>query len=238
MPVICMRKIVRRGRGTLGRSVWPWKFSLWRGPRANCTVKRSPLKSLPSATRRECQKESLMRSFKIRTKCWDNVPGIHGILIFDKAKPVHDLDIRDFTGAMTAKVVFDVLFGDWKEKSNAVMGAVSDVSSPRPQQRSRERRANARDVHGMLCHLRYYNISLRQPGPACGRLTHPPLFQSGERRYIGYLQRVPKHNIQSLEAGAEKRAEFQPRGADISAGRIDEDLHTIAGEIPKIQSRL
>ena len=47
-PEICIRNIVRRGRGRAGRSVGPGKFSLRRGPRANCTVSRSPLKSLPS----------------------------------------------------------------------------------------------------------------------------------------------------------------------------------------------
>lgn len=49
-PEICIRKMVRRGRGTPGRSRGLGKFSLRRGPRANCTVSRSPLKSLPSAT--------------------------------------------------------------------------------------------------------------------------------------------------------------------------------------------
>jgi hypothetical protein len=47
-PEICIRNMVRRGRGTAGRSCGPGKFSLRRGPRANCTVSRSPLKSLPS----------------------------------------------------------------------------------------------------------------------------------------------------------------------------------------------
>lgn len=47
-PEIIIRKIVRRGRGRFGRSVGAGKFSLRRGPLANCTVRRSPLKSLPS----------------------------------------------------------------------------------------------------------------------------------------------------------------------------------------------
>ena len=48
-PEICIRNMVRRGRGAVGRSGGPGKASLRRGPRANCTVRRSPLKSLPSA---------------------------------------------------------------------------------------------------------------------------------------------------------------------------------------------
>lgn len=49
-PEICIRNMVRRGRGATGRSDGaPGKFSLRRGPRANCTVNLSPLKSLPSA---------------------------------------------------------------------------------------------------------------------------------------------------------------------------------------------
>lgn len=55
-PETSMRKIVRRGRGILGRSIGPGMFSLRRGPRANCTVRRSPLKSLPSATEMESKK--------------------------------------------------------------------------------------------------------------------------------------------------------------------------------------
>jgi hypothetical protein len=47
-PETSMRKIVRRGRGRLGRSIGLGIFSLRRGPRANWTVRRSPLKSLPS----------------------------------------------------------------------------------------------------------------------------------------------------------------------------------------------
>ena len=47
-PETIMRKMLRRGRGIPGRSIGPMKFSLRRGPRANCTVSRSPLKSLPS----------------------------------------------------------------------------------------------------------------------------------------------------------------------------------------------
>ena len=50
-PETRMRNMVRRGRGIEGRSMGPEKFSLRRGPRANCTVSRSPLKSLPSVLR-------------------------------------------------------------------------------------------------------------------------------------------------------------------------------------------
>lgn len=44
----------------------------------------------------------------------DNVTGIHGILILDEAKAVHQLDLRNLTGAMGAEVFFNVLFGDYK----------------------------------------------------------------------------------------------------------------------------
>lgn len=46
-PVICMRYAVRRGRGAVRSWVGP-KPSRWREPRANWTVKRSPIKSDPS----------------------------------------------------------------------------------------------------------------------------------------------------------------------------------------------
>lgn len=46
---------------------------------------------------------------------WDDVTGIHRILIFDEAKPVHQLDLRDLSGAMGAEMFFDVLFGYWEK---------------------------------------------------------------------------------------------------------------------------
>lgn len=41
-----------------------------------------------------------------------NVTSIHGILIFDEAKAVHQLDLRNLTGAMSTEVFLDILFGD------------------------------------------------------------------------------------------------------------------------------
>lgn len=52
---------------------------------------------------------------------WNNIPGIHRILVFDEAEAVHELDLGNLTRAMAAKVFFDFLFGDWKE-SNTKMG--------------------------------------------------------------------------------------------------------------------
>lgn len=48
-PEICIRKAVRRGRG--GRRSWLEYGSGLRMPRANCTVRRWPIKSDPSCVR-------------------------------------------------------------------------------------------------------------------------------------------------------------------------------------------
>ena len=42
---------------------------------------------------------------------WDNVSCVHRIFVFDETKPIHELDFRDFTSAMCAEVVFNILLG-------------------------------------------------------------------------------------------------------------------------------
>jgi hypothetical protein len=43
-----------------------------------------------------------------------DVTGIHSIFILDEAEAVHQLDLRNLTGAMGTEVFLDVLFGDCK----------------------------------------------------------------------------------------------------------------------------
>jgi hypothetical protein len=52
----------------------------------------------------------------------DNVTSIHGILILDEAKAVHQLDLRNLTGAMGREVFFDILFGD-------IAGKIPEIES-------------------------------------------------------------------------------------------------------------
>lgn len=42
-----------------------------------------------------------------------NITGIHGILIFNEAEAVHQLDFGNLSGAMGAEVFLDILFGDF-----------------------------------------------------------------------------------------------------------------------------
>lgn len=43
-----------------------------------------------------------------------DITGIHGILIFDEAEAIHQLDLRNLSGAMGTEVFLDILFGDCK----------------------------------------------------------------------------------------------------------------------------
>lgn len=106
-PEICIRNMVRRGRGAAGRSVGPGKFSLRRGPRANCTVSRSPLKSLPSvgnlvsgsfvigpARIMDIRKAARVFSMLIDSSGQQrltrhDVTSIHSILIFNETEAIH-----------------------------------------------------------------------------------------------------------------------------------------------------
>lgn len=42
-----------------------------------------------------------------------NITGIHGILIFNEAEAVHQLDLGNLSRAMGAEVFLDILFGDF-----------------------------------------------------------------------------------------------------------------------------
>lgn len=44
---------------------------------------------------------------------WDDISGIHFVLIFDEAKAIHELDFFDGTSSMSFEVFLDILFCDW-----------------------------------------------------------------------------------------------------------------------------
>lgn len=48
----------------------------------------------------------------------NDVSGIHRILVFDEAKAVHQLDLGDFSGAMSRKVSLDIGLGSCRESES------------------------------------------------------------------------------------------------------------------------
>lgn len=44
----------------------------------------------------------------------DNITGIHGILVFDKSKAVHELDFGDLAGTMGGEVSLNVGLGSFR----------------------------------------------------------------------------------------------------------------------------
>lgn len=46
---------------------------------------------------------------------WYNIPRIHCILVLDEAKAIHEFDLRDLARAMAIEVIFNILFGSWKD---------------------------------------------------------------------------------------------------------------------------
>jgi hypothetical protein len=40
-----------------------------------------------------------------------DIPGIHGIFIFNESEAIHQLDLRDLAGAMRSKVSLDIGLG-------------------------------------------------------------------------------------------------------------------------------
>lgn len=52
-------------------------------------------------------------------RAWDNISCVHSVLIFNEAKPIHELDLLDRAGAMSAKVFLDFRFCDWKGENKS-----------------------------------------------------------------------------------------------------------------------
>lgn len=48
----------------------------------------------------------------------DNITGVHGVLVFDKAKAIHQLDLGDFAGSMSGKVSLNVGLGGYSHESS------------------------------------------------------------------------------------------------------------------------
>lgn len=42
------------------------------------------------------------------SRTWNDIAGIHGILVFDEAKAIHELDLGNLTSAMSLEVRLDV----------------------------------------------------------------------------------------------------------------------------------
>lgn len=134
-PEICMRCGVRLGRGAVPepRSLGVKLVSRGREPRANWTVRRSPRSSEPSIYPvRRCLggnavgSPGLSKTYGKLAKLlahaqsgksgrwqhtWDDVTGIHWILVLNEAKAVHDLDLLNNSGAVSGEVVLDIFLG-------------------------------------------------------------------------------------------------------------------------------
>jgi len=44
-------------------------------------------------------------------RTWHDIARVHGILVLDEAEAIHQLDLGDFTGAMSVEVVLNIGLG-------------------------------------------------------------------------------------------------------------------------------
>lgn len=58
----------------------------------------------------------------------DNVASIHGVLVFDEAEAVHQLDLGDFSGAMSRKVSLNIGLGSCRQRVSGIACSVRAVS--------------------------------------------------------------------------------------------------------------
>ncbi len=86
-----------------------------------CQVEMKRLaKSLPARrreigrTRRPTRQERGREQESKRTRY--DIPGIHGILVLDEAKAIHELDLGDLTRAMGRKVSLDIGLGGCRSR--------------------------------------------------------------------------------------------------------------------------
>ena len=52
------------------------------------------------------------------TLTWDDISCIHGIFILDETETIHKFDLCYFACAMRVEVVFNLLFGNWRQDKN------------------------------------------------------------------------------------------------------------------------
>lgn len=57
---------------------------------------------------------------------WDNVAGIHGILILDEAKTIHELNLCNFSGAMFREMRLDIGLGSCRQRVSGSEREASD----------------------------------------------------------------------------------------------------------------
>jgi hypothetical protein len=44
---------------------------------------------------------------------WNHIPGVHGILVLNETKAIHELDLGDLTGTVGREVRLDIGLGRW-----------------------------------------------------------------------------------------------------------------------------
>jgi len=77
----------------------------------NVAVRRPCKVVLPAWSSSKLNSQSLALEF-CSMEGWNDVSSVHGIFILDETKAIHELDFLNGAGAMSAKVLLDVLFRD------------------------------------------------------------------------------------------------------------------------------
>jgi hypothetical protein len=153
-----------------------------------------------------------MTKSKSQKPTWDNVSSIHRIIVFNEAESTHELDLRDLTRAMmSVEVIFDFLFGDWKENPTPNW-APFYMSALHGQKSDPGKHAQMPGMSG-VCSAIHMIFFLVLPA---GRQAHPPL--AHPQKVHGIL-RAPKYNIHILRKGVDRRQ--YPNHVELAASKED-----------------
>ena len=47
---------------------------------------------------------------------WDDITGVHGVLVFDETEAIHELDLGDLASAMGVEVVLNIGLGSYSAR--------------------------------------------------------------------------------------------------------------------------
>lgn len=54
-----------------------------------------------------------------------NISGIQLVVVFDKAEPIHQFDLRDLAGAMATEMFLDITFGHCGQQKEKVSASIT-----------------------------------------------------------------------------------------------------------------
>lgn len=120
-------------------------------PRAGLNVRKagSATRQQTTAAGKKNRQHELGRSASWKLT-WDDVPGIHGVLVLDETEPIHELDLGDLARPMGREVSLDIGLGSWRGRQDRPGVSISAAAPPRARRGCELRVADNSPCRGRL----------------------------------------------------------------------------------------